>query len=76
MLLEELSKTTLFNNVHKGKQADNMQFLVIVLVYLYSLVFFASTTWQTGVHTENLYGGNIERVSGLHLYSLGQVVTN
>ena len=74
--LEELSKSTLFNSVHKGKQGNIMQFLAVVLVYLCKIVFFASTTWQTGVYAENLYGGNIERVSGLHSYSLGQVVTN
>ncbi|XP_028391517.1 LOW QUALITY PROTEIN: huntingtin-like [Dendronephthya gigantea] len=32
-----------------------------------------SSTWQTNVDGEKLYGGNIERVSGLQSYSLGQI---
>jgi hypothetical protein len=43
------------------------------LTCLPNTFFFASSTWQTGIDTGDFYGGNIERVSGLHSYSMGQV---
>ena len=80
MLSEESSKTILFNNAHKGKLSNTVEFFCVLFCFVLfwltyvSLSFFASSTWQTGIDTGDFYGENIERISGLHSYSLGQVV--
>ena len=76
--LEELSKIILSNSVRKGNPANTMHFCRCfgLHIQLSNIVFFLSTTWQTGGCTENLYEENIERVSGLYSYALGQVVAS
>jgi hypothetical protein len=55
------------------KVTYNVLAFLFVLTFLPNTFFFASSTWQTGIDTGDFYGGNIERVSGLHSYSMGQV---